>query len=365
MSAGSGLAAGAVVLALALVAVSEPVWAWRYATPTETQTWSYGVLDARYRVVNTTTGQDLETTYPHEAIPGQPNLGALFVSFRSGFLFSLVATVAGIAFSLLTALRRLRGLYAGIAYLAGCLPSLYVGLNLILALPRAAVDLPTVGGRPILQFEGQVVLNQAGGDIVLTWGPGLAWYLVLGMGLALAYGSSEMWSVRVPQKVPKPAASPTGSLDPPPPPPPEARVLDVRTEPEIEEVFVIAPNGLLVKHMSRSLMTDKDRDVVGGMISVVSNFVQEAFSERDGLVQEVTLGNHRFILCNEGGLVLAVLATRGDTEDIMHRLRHLLACLVDRYGERILRWSGEPLGGIEDELAVLWQPFFAPPPPLD
>lgn len=129
---------------------------------------------------------------------------------------------------------------------------------------------------------------------------------------------------------------------------------------------MIGSNGLLIKHMSRSLMAEKDRDVVGGMISILSNFVRETFSERDGGdVQEITLGQHRFILCNDSGVVVAVLVTRGETDDIVPRLRHLIALLVDRYGDKLEEWEGQPLEGIEDEIAVLWQPFFLPPPPLD
>jgi len=112
-------------------------------------------------------------------------------------------------------------------------------------------------------------------------------------------------------------------------------------------------------------MSDKDRDVVGSMISAISSFVREAFSERDGEVHEVTLGDHRFVMCNDSGLVAAVLVQAGQTEDIVHRLRHLLAVLQDRYGARLMHWSGETIEGIEDELSVLWQPYHVPPPPAE
>jgi hypothetical protein len=128
---------------------------------------------------------------------------------------------------------------------------------------------------------------------------------------------------------------------------------------------VIGSNGLLIKHMSRTLMTDKDRDVVGSMISAISSFVREAFSERDGEVHEVSLGDHRFVMCNEKGLVAAILVTAGETEEIVPRLRHLLALLIDRYGDRLMGWQGEALEGIEDELRVLWEPFHLPPPPAE
>src|SRR5207244_11967649 len=104
--------------------------------------------------------------------------------------------------------------------------------------------------------------------------------------------------------------------------------------------------------MSRSLMSDKDRDVVGSMISAISSFVREAFSERDGEVHEVTLGDHRFVMCNEPGLVGAVLVTAGGTEDNAHRMGQLPTVLRDRYGERTARGPGQPTAGDEHELQL-------------
>jgi len=192
----------------------------------------------------------------------------------------------------------------------------------------------------------------------------------MGTGLAFAWASSDLWHIRpakksVPAKI-EVAANPAASQAPqaPPPPPPAEFTPVAPPEPVIEEVFVIGASGLLIKHMSRTLMTDKDRDVVGSMISAISSFVREAFTERDGEVHEVSLGDHRFVMCNEAGLVVAVLVTSGETEDIVHRLRHLLVILGDRYGERLVQWQGEPIEGIEDELEVLWDPYHLPPPPV-
>jgi len=199
----------------------------------------------------------------------------------------------------------------------------------------------------------------------MSWTPLAGWVVAIAAGLALIWASSDLWHL-VPSKKKTPAkgeASVKRAPFPLPPPPPidvQATVID---EPVIEEVFVIGSNGLLVKHMSRSLMSDKDRDVVGSMISAISSFVREAFTERDGEVHEVSLGDHRFVMCSNMGLVVAVLVTSGQTEDIVHRLNHLLAVLHDRYGERLATWQGEAIEGIEDELAVLWDTYHLPPPP--
>src|SRR2546422_333283 len=173
-------------------------------------------------------------------------------------------------------------------------------------------------------------------------------FFALGLvaGLAFAWASSDIWHIVPVKKAPPKKAEATVKRVPPKvvaPPPPPAELLPSAPEPNIEEVFVIGSNGLLVKHMSRSLMTDKDRDVVGSMISAISSFVREAFTERDGEVHEVTLGDHRFVMCSDSGIVLAVLVSSGDTEDIVHRLRHLLAILGNLDDDRIATWQGESL----------------------
>ena len=365
MSAWSGIVVVAVAIAVVTVAVGQPVWEWHLSDTPQTETWSYGLFSATHTIVNETTGARTLQAFSYQNLAGQAKMAGLFLSMQYGFLALIGTVAAAAALSALTLRRKLRGLFAGVAFVGGCLLGLYVPLTIVLGITGAATDLPRFGGPSIPSFEGQMTLPRSGGSsLLILWGPGPAWYLCLGLALVLAFGATEMWSLR-PSLRRATSSAGRATHATPGPPPPEPRAAE-HLEPVIEEVFVIGSNGRLIKHMSRTLMTDKDRDVVGGMISVLSNFVRETFSERDGGdVQEVTLGDHRFILCNDGGVVVAVLVTRGATEDIVPRLRHLLACLIDRYGAKLDGWGGEPLEGLEDELAVLWEPFFLPPPPTD
>ena len=367
MSAWSGVVVVAVAFAVALVAVGQPAWQWHRSTGADYETWSYQLFGATHTVSNSTAGTTTISNYTYVGLPGQGDIASLFLSLQAAFLGMVASLAAAAALGVATARRKLRGLFAGVALLAGCLLALAIPLYLVLDLPVAAgVDLPRLNGQPISGFEGQMTLPQAGASpVVVLWGPGLSWYLLLVLALVLAFGATEVWSLR-PARTPKATAASNPVREATPVPPPPEPPAPARQEPILEEVFVIGSNGLLIKHMSRTLMSEKDRDVVGGMISILSNFVRETFSERDGgNVQEITLGDHRFILCNDSGVVVAVLVTRGATEDIVPRLRHLIALLVDRYGDKLEDWGGVPLEGIEDEIAVLWQPFFLPPPPPD
>lgn len=363
MSAWSGIVVAAIALAVVVIAAGEPVWEWKLSDSAQVETWSYGLFGVTHTTLNKTLGSTTVQNVTYSDLSGQRGMASLFQQMQLAFLALITAIVAAVALSVTTLRRKLRGMFAGAALVGGCLLALLIPVDLVLDVTAAADDLPKLNGNPLPGFEGQIVAGS--GSTLLIWGPGVAWYLLLGLCILMAFGASEVWSLR-PAKRPAPKAMAARQLSDVPPPPPPVSDAPEHLEPVIEEVFVIGANGLLIKHMSRTLMTDKDRDVVGGMISVLSNFVRETFSERDGNdVQEVTLGDHRFILCNERGIVVAVLVTRGATEDIVPRLRHLLVCLIDRYADKLDSWGGEPLEGIEDEIGVLWHPFFLPPPPAD
>src|SRR2546426_122371 len=345
MSIWSGIAAAGVAIALAFAAVANPIWEWRTEDSQHTEVWSYSPFNARHTIFNNSSKQmDVLRDYSYGQLASiQPDMAKVLAEYSQFFILSLAAGFAGIGLSVLSVWKKLRGLYAGIVF----------------TIPPAAKTNLRI---PVPQFLGQY----AGGSFNTTWTPLAGWVLVIGAGLAFAWASSDLWHLVPGRKLaPKKMEVtikriPTTTTAAPPPP---AELVPSTPEPDIEEVFVISSNSLLIKHMSRSLMSDKDRDVVGSMISAISSFVREAFTERDGEVHEVTLGDHRFVMCSDRGIVLAVIVSSGDTEDIVHRLRHLLAILDDRYGDRLATWQGEPLEGIEDELQVLWQPYHLPPPP--
>src|SRR3989440_5622258 len=334
MSAWSGLAAAGVAIALALIAFGQLVWEYRTEDSQSVETWSYSPFVAHQTDYNKTTDLTTFRNYSYDQLatlpPGraQPRMAKVFVDYQEATIFALVAAAAGVGLTILSKWKKLRGIFSGLAFLASSALTLYAVFTIAFAIPVAASD----DFRAIIQ---QIAGGTTDGSRV--WNQSLGWYLPIGSGLAFAWASSDLWHLRparkpMPTKIEVTLKHGTSASLPAPPPPPAEAPAAAPSEPMIEEVFVIGANGLLVKHMSRTLMTDKDRDVVGSMISAISSFVREAFTERDGEVHEVSLGDHRFVMCNEAGLVVAVLVTSGETEDIVHRLRHLLTILRDRYG---------------------------------
>jgi len=366
MSIWSGIAAAGVGIALVLVATGMAVWEWRYDDSNALEEWSYRAFNAHHYLDNaTTSGIEESRDYTYDQLASrQPNMAKALGEFGQFLILGIIAGIAGVVLSVASRWKKLRGIFAGVAFLAASATILFASFSLVFAISQAArADLDP----NITPFGGQ--LFGQGGSL-MTWNVAVGWFLPIGSGLAFAWASSDVWHLRPARKTLPMNVEVTlkrlPSATAPALPPPSIEVIPAFVrEPSIEEVFVIGSNGLLIKHMSRTLMTDKDRDVVGSMISAISSFVREAFTERDGEVHEVSLGSHHFVMCSDGGVVVAVLVTSGDTAAIVPRLRHLLALLRDRYSDRLNRWQGEPLEGIEDELGVLWEPYHLPPPPAE
>src|SRR6266508_2497030 len=213
MSVWSGIAAAGVAIAVALAVFGQPTWEWRLDTTQAREVWEYGVFSVHHELYNKTSGQTVTQDYSYaDLAASQPHMAQVFGEFAQFFLLGIIASFGGVALSAVSYWKRIRGIFAGLAFLGACASILYATFAIVL-------------------------------------------------GLALAWASSDVWHLAPPVK--KAAPLRAVQLSPamktvevplaPPPPPPTEFVVEVPPEPMIEEVFLIGQNGLLIKHMSRSL----------------------------------------------------------------------------------------------------------------
>ena len=59
----------------------------------------------------------------------------------------------------------------------------------------------------------------------------------------------------------------------------------------IDEVFLMTPTGMLLKHYTRRLRPDQDEDILAGMLTAVQNFVRDSLDEAGGRVNEIRCEN--------------------------------------------------------------------------
>lgn len=114
-------------------------------------------------------------------------------------------------------------------------------------------------------------------------------------------------------------------------------------ESNIREIFVLHSSGLVIAHASLDEnMGEIDRDMVGGMLTAIQNFVQEAFhvSEMDSL-KSLNMGKLRMLIEAKGEVVVAVLFTGHEAMELRKDLLWMLDELDKRFGEVIHAWKGD------------------------
>ncbi|HEV8595592.1 MAG TPA: roadblock/LC7 domain-containing protein [Thermoplasmata archaeon] len=119
--------------------------------------------------------------------------------------------------------------------------------------------------------------------------------------------------------------------------------------PKIEELFILYENGTLIQHYSSTLRTDKDRDILGGMLTAVQAFVREALSAKDGTLDEMKYGSHSICFVR-GTHTIAAAVVDGDTEGAKYSVFDALKDFEEKYQHVLRGWNGflEAFTGIDE-----------------
>ena len=115
----------------------------------------------------------------------------------------------------------------------------------------------------------------------------------------------------------------------------------------IEEVFLINRTGILLHHVSRRAEIDegvdgeKDRDLVGAMLTVVQQFVQDAFSYRESRVlKELEFGDYRLLIERGEHVFLAVAFVGADNAHLRRWARRSLDEIEEEFDQTLAAWGG-------------------------
>src|SRR5437773_4474348 len=111
---------------------------------------------------------------------------------------------------------------------------------------------------------------------------------------------------------------------------------------QIEEVFLVYRDGVLLYHLSRSLSQDKDEDVLSGMLTAVTEFVRDAFvygEHRE--LHQLDFGDYRIMIERGRNLYLAVVYAGKGASVIRKKVRWVLDHIEAAYGSVLEKWDGD------------------------
>ncbi len=109
----------------------------------------------------------------------------------------------------------------------------------------------------------------------------------------------------------------------------------------VDEVFVMTPSGMLLKHYTRRLRPDQDEDILAGMLTAVQNFVRDSFDTAGGRLSEIRFENYEIIISYTDNLVLAAVLTAKNPEKLREKLKVAASEIEDTYGTTLKDWKGD------------------------
>ncbi len=113
-------------------------------------------------------------------------------------------------------------------------------------------------------------------------------------------------------------------------------------ESQIKEIFVILDNGLVVAHSSHySAEENIDKDLVGGMLAAIQNFLTEAFdaSEKETL-KSLRMGDLSMLLEHHEDISIVILFTGFEARELRSDIKDLSRRIHDGYDDIIKIWDG-------------------------
>ena len=109
----------------------------------------------------------------------------------------------------------------------------------------------------------------------------------------------------------------------------------------VDEVFLMTPSGMLLKHYTRRLRPDQDEDILAGMLTAVQNFVRESFDEAGGRLNEIRFENYDILISHSKNIVIAAIISTKKPERLRDQLRTATDDMEMQFGEMISHWSGD------------------------
>ena len=123
----------------------------------------------------------------------------------------------------------------------------------------------------------------------------------------------------------------------------------------IDEIFLMTPTGLLLKHYTRRLRPDQDENIMAGMLTAVQNFIKESFDEHGGKLKEIRFENYDILISHSKNIVVAAIISTAKPEKLRTQLKLVTEELEHRFGDKLTAWSGDKneIGGVDNVMKQL------------
>jgi tetratricopeptide (TPR) repeat protein len=111
---------------------------------------------------------------------------------------------------------------------------------------------------------------------------------------------------------------------------------------DIEDAFLIFKDGRLVDHHTVRMRPEMDREILGGMLVAIQNFVEDSLmSSTAGSLNELRYGNTKIMIQRGAFLTMALLITGTESKDLWQRIQRFVLDIEAKYTKVLSRWDGD------------------------
>lgn len=125
----------------------------------------------------------------------------------------------------------------------------------------------------------------------------------------------------------------------------------------VEHVFLIYQGGTPLVHLSRTLTSDKDPDLIASMFTAIQSFMNESFHSMGvGSVRSIEMAEHH-VAFGRGQYVLLVVLYRGrESNRLERRVESVVKDIEGRFADVLKDWNGDVdrIDGVKQMLERLW-----------
>jgi len=125
----------------------------------------------------------------------------------------------------------------------------------------------------------------------------------------------------------------------------------------VEEVFLIYQGGVPMMHLSRSLTSDKDPDLIASMFTAIQSFMNTSFQSMGvGDVKGIELADHNVAVARGKYVILVVLYRGHESNRLDRRANDIVVDIEKRYANVLKAWNGDidRLTGVKQLLERMW-----------
>ena len=158
-----------------------------------------------------------------------------------------------------------------------------------------------------------------------------------------------------------PQATDSTTLETPPVPlqpvPSGPQIVGIDTQFSVSDIFLIYVDGRLVKSVSlgTKLSEGMDEDIMSGMLTAITDFIKDSFSEESGALKTLQYGKMAIYLERGVSMYLAVVFHGHPPHNLREKMRWLLIHLWETYKIKLKVWDGsyDGLDGLDSMLTGL------------